>query len=276
MVGDYVSFRLLGYRWSMRCFLRITAAVSSLALFGADLGVRAADYFGHPVPIGARVSGPWSMGDANWWIAGGTVGLGVFTALLWWTTLRSVRVAEQALVMAERPWLACDVTMRSPLTYDEQGSLTLAFAYTVSNLGKTPAMRVTVDSRLVAPAIGVDEAFSIARSQKLYANEIRKRKFIFLDHVIFPGRNHQWNWRLYKQKEELNRVTEKVGGAISLTLIGIVSYQSTFDPKRHHTWFAYDIRRNEKGQPLININEGDIPIGGLAFQHSPSAEWFAD
>jgi hypothetical protein len=243
------------------------------------------------------------------WFTLGLVGVGIGQAVMFFVQLRymrrgmrdaeqaacaalksaqaaetQARIAERALVASERAWVSVDVRINSDLTFDSQGSARIGFSFTLNNVGRSPATRVQVHSKMfittptqgVAPPTDEVEEYTRFRSERI-APESQQD---FLSYVVFPGDhpreisviqtiNHQ---QIEDAKEAWRQMAPGVDFKyIAVSVIGCVTYRTTLDNVVHHTGFLMWLRRRRTdiSSGMLNLEERAVPVDGLALYHSP-------
>lgn len=232
---------------------------------------------------------------SEWWLVCLTAALALFTAWLVIETRRlvdeasktskrqegemkqSLSIATQAAqaaekaanasLVAQRPWLSCNVEVSGPLTYSPEGDAKFDFRFTVTNVGHSPAMgvRLTPNLNLMSPK----HEHSILMLQRMadhnHGMPVRSGAVLVpgavplgdaeLGLVLFPGEKQIFNYRLPLKREEIERSCEDIKPDMHFfpELFGLVTYTYPLATIRAETGFVF---RVEKAQ-------GDGRFGGV-------------
>jgi hypothetical protein len=188
-------------------------------------------------------------------------------------------------VATQRPWLtAANIAVGGPLFYNVNGAnFTLQFV--VKNVGHSPATHVWIETRVAAPAPGVDTNFDPRVFQQTLLDEMKTRPPLPFGVTIFPGDTITQNIQVSIPAEELKRVTQKIE-SIHPMIIGAIEYGFVFEDGRHRTGFIVEVRRSDRPRPesdakkrypgAIFPDEGDIPAADLQLIRSILGGEYAD
>jgi hypothetical protein len=175
-------------------------------------------------------------------------------------------------IASQRPWVYADVTVVGPWKWDINGaSVTLLFV--LKNIGRSPALHVSVDPEIYAIAVGVDKTIDPIGKQREICNKMRQRPYMVYDfsHTIFPGNSAESQIIIHLGKEEIARLTQEVE-FITPQIVGCIDYTFVFEQEHHQTGFLFDIL-SRKG--IFSPKTGDIPPDQLIF-HSSFGGTFAN
>lgn len=192
--------------------------------------------------------------------------------------------AKKSLIAAQRPWIIVDPSIGGPLTYSVNG-LSVTLRLTLKNVGRSPAKNVWVDGKLLAPAIGIDQAFNPGNALNELVENLKNRPAVPWGHMIFPNTSISYEHTWSVSKEELERITAEVK-FLHLTVIAAATYYTVFDDVSHQTGFAVGIRRKDKPRPksdkknrsrtAIFIDDGDMTEEDLQLIFDPTVGGYAD
>lgn len=240
------------------------------------------------------------------WLTGSTVALAVFTlvlaiftALMWVATYRlalhSKKTGDQqatdtkaaleiardaanaskksadASLIALRPWLSCKVEITEPLSFNEAGDPIFKITFIVENVGKTPAMSVSLSFptlNLFAP--GVEH--SILKLQRLASlnrglgvpvktppgyHEPPPGVIVNpVGRVLFPGETHREHLAMPISKAQIVESCKDISPETHFwpELIVLVSYVYNLAETRADTGYVFTIKRNN-GIPPFKLGE---------------------
>lgn len=181
-------------------------------------------------------------------------------------TTQANKLSKDIFVSTERPWVTADIAVGGPLQYNVNG-LNITLLFMLKNIGHSPATNVSVDLRLVAPAIGIDAIYNPTATLREMVAQSKSRPLAPWGHLLFPSEPLNQQISTTIGKDELARITQKAE-FIHLTAIGCITYGFVFDAGLHHTGFILDIRRSDTPRPestaknrhpaAIFPDEGDI------------------
>jgi hypothetical protein len=110
-----------------------------------------------------------------------------FTILMWCANKKAAEAAKSAadtaakqLEMTDRPWVAIEVAITSPLIYDDKG-VRLDFSFVPKNIGHSPAQNVLIAPELLPVFMGDDVSEAQKRICKSAAQDT-----VFPKYVLFP------------------------------------------------------------------------------------------
>ncbi len=143
---------------------------------------------------------------------------------------------------ADRPWIAVDVSITSPLTYDGRG-VSMEFNIIPKNVGRSPAQNIWLSPKLVPAFMGDD----VSKTQKLICENAQPPLTGLQSYVLFAGDHYVQPEGLGLSAEEINAHWGKLPpgmhppDGIPLVPIGCVDYTYTSSPRHHQTGFALDV-----------------------------------
>jgi hypothetical protein len=191
--------------------------------------------------------------------------------------LRATHIAEI------RPWLTLEVKP-SKLYYNVNG-LNLTVICRVRNIGHSPAKNVWIDTRLHAPAIGIEFSFNPLVIQTSAVAAVKARPDAPFGSLLFPDQTLRLQISMSIGRGEIERLTKEVQ-FLSLHMMAVVDYGFVVDASRHQTACLYDIQRTDRPRPesaeknrapnAVFIDEGDIAAEDLVIRPSIIAPAYAD
>jgi hypothetical protein len=178
----------------------------------------------------------------------------------------SDRLATTALrqfEITDRPWLAVDVSIIGPLTFNEQGG-NITFRIVAENVGRSIALNATVHAKMIIPDFDGDLFREVLAEQLRVCKEAHSR---FMAYAVFPGRKSVSDWSFGLGPAELERGCIATSNFFHLYIVGCVDYQFSGHDTHHQTRFIYGVNRTDKsGRPLALSMENDIPLEHLFLQ----------
>jgi hypothetical protein len=199
-------------------------------------------------------------------------------------TARQATLARRSLHQEHRPWLRIEnieLTSGWTITPDEAR---ISIALTVRNVGRTPARGVTLN-----PRIHIKWHVPAGEAQREAANALDAMP-LHWGNTIFPDQTLRFQHGLTIGKSEweahfaeMNSMFPGSSGheIFTLAVIGTVLYGTIFDKKRHHTGFAFEVRRAEYtdhhgGRSVaFGPNSGDVSQSDLTI-HLPWSDVLVD
>jgi hypothetical protein len=238
-----------------------------------------------PPPTLAKAATDEAIAKYTKWLAISTMLLVLATGLLYVSGERNVDVARQsvrvaqvatkaatdiatkALVAGQRAWIRIDdITIGGGGLSISKDGVTAPIAFVVTNIGNSPAIKLSHHAKLIATAAGV----SVPEEQAKICDQAKSQRwesgFTLFPNEQFP-RNlgvGQYSYGTNLSKEEIERGLEasKDKKHLSLIVVGCVDYTFSTDPDTHHqTPFIRTINKNEPS--LISIEDNLIPPGKL-------------
>lgn len=213
---------------------------------------------------------------ARWqtFIAGfGTVLVAVallYTAKATTAAIEANRISREAYFADQRPWIAFDAKLNGPITYGVNGC-SISFEFTLSNVGKTPAMHTDVSYEIIHEWGDMD----MAKHQRRISDRVAANNAEGYGNTIFPGQVFPSSYGGMISREELERGLalwqsryNDSAYMISLHLVGCVFYRSSITNAQHQTGF---IRQVYRTAPRLGFAfrpaEGDVPLENLVLLH---------
>ncbi len=185
----------------------------------------------------------------------------------------SAETARKAYERTDRPWLAVDIGIISPLTFNEQGGH-LTFRISTINIGRSVALNATINPAIFAqrPESGMLENVHNAQAQACQSIDSR-----FMSYAMFPNQpytvEHTFGFTVPER-------TEAIGSDFfMLYLVGCIDYQFSGHDVHHQTRFIYEIHATPAENPrdiLALANNQDVPIERLLLQKSFMGGDYAD
>lgn len=166
-------------------------------------------------------------------------------------------------IASQRPWVYADVTVVGPWKYDVNGAnITLLFV--LKNIGRSPALRVSVHPEIYAIALGVDKTTDPIGKQREICDRVKKRPYMTYDlsDTIFPETSVEMRITIGIGKDEIARLTKEIEFIVP-QIIGCVDYTFVYEQEHHQTGFLFDII-SLKGP--FSAKTGDIPPDQLVLR----------
>ena len=178
---------------------------------------------------------------------------------------QSVRVAERQLIADSRPWIKLQsIAAIAPLRFlpDENGNARggLDIAVTLKNVGKTPALNVSVYTRFLAvPFAGG------MKLRDLFADVLARRAASTLDLglTLFPDDVQRSDHNLTLPSSEIDQAVKllKLPGksAILPGILICIAYDMPSTGKTHETGLVIHVGQRSLGGQLVEAVSGEIP-----------------
>lgn len=187
---------------------------------------------------------------------------------------RSAKASEATLIGTQRPWVSVDVGTKGPLVITDTGEIRLDMVFNMKNVGKSPALNVQVEPKLVSfmnregnPLHKLRDLCQQTRQKPLADQSI-------LGHTIFPEENLLLSNGLVITVDEVKKSSwigyDHEGFAIDL--IGCVSYRTAFDDGIHLTQFMGQLRKHNPERPGMHIC---FRFGEKRLEQSQYALWMS-
>jgi hypothetical protein len=190
------------------------------------------------------------------------------------STLRAIErqadLMERQILVAERPWISPTVTITTGLTFHPHGVLTMGVSIKLSNLGKSPAVRIAILTKFYFPSHVVP---GLAEVRSNLCREATETEFPWGQIVFGSGeQSYVENWGVAAKTEEVDRAS--IGnGLYPLMLLVCIGYRSTINPEaRYYTAISYNLHRvdpNYPGQDFVFKRGEDVPLDLLRITLSP-------
>ena len=188
---------------------------------------------------------------------------------------KQVGIMREQLETADRPWLAVDVSIASPLTYTPQDGVRITLNIVTKNVGKSPAQNISMEPKLVSAGMGTD----VRAKQNELCENIAKGETGFPGSIVFPGFDNGQQFGIGLSKDDIDVFWGKdrlarfgnVIDPIPIAVIGCVDYTFASSgenpPAHHHTAFVYDVLMKDKG--LVLKSKTPLAPGSLILmQHA--------
>jgi hypothetical protein len=178
-----------------------------------------------------------------------------------------IEIAQRQFELTGRPWLAFSVRPVSPLTFGDQGSMSLTLSLTARNVGRSVAVNVTINARIIVAKF-LSAQQQIIDEQRLVCRSVFTE---VLSYVVFPEEAHTAPISFNLDGRTLEKGRSPNTHIIDLFLVGCVDYQFSGHDRHHQTRFAYEIRRKTVDFPksigVIMIGES-VPLEHVYLQKS--------
>jgi hypothetical protein len=213
---------------------------------------------------------------ADWAIAAMMLiiaGAAFWSAFIFNSQLRALRKHFEA---TDRPWIRAEPEVESPITFHDNGDLSMSVTFILNNVGRSVATDVTVYSGALVPKPDGVEHFHepIERQVELCAKDQPYAMTISL----FPNEIKQFNvgFRISHEEIESNLVPPPPGvpdlrpaKRINPVLYGCVDYKFSSLPQRHQTGFMYNVVGTNPKNPnvpyLIVVGE-TLPAANIVLE----------
>ena len=158
--------------------------------------------------------------------------------------VREASVMQKQFEAADRPWIAVDVSINSPLTYDKNGAH-IGFDISPKNIGRSTAQNIAVQVGLKTSTMGDD----LSKIVKRICNGIAAQHGRWpLRYVLFPGDRFIQPTILGESSDEIDsyfrgQLPLEAGPVdlIPITLVGCIDYTYESSPRHHQTGIAIDV-----------------------------------
>jgi hypothetical protein len=194
----------------------------------------------------------YSLQRYGFWVSLGTLLiLGVYTVFTGITVCQirrqssalsaQVGIMQKQLEATDRPWISIDAAV-SRWTFDSAHGVQVEFIFTPTNVGRSPAQNIWIDSALILATMGDD--VSAAQKQRCEARAQGKIPHDLPGYVLFPGRHYDQPIGLQisgadTKSSKYARLTDR--GIIPIAVVGCVDYVYGLSHGHHQTGFAFDI-----------------------------------
>jgi len=171
-------------------------------------------------------------------------------------------VANQALVVSNRPWISVEPKLLSGLSYDSTGDGHITIGFDLKNVGHSPADIITP----------VSSKFFIRFGGHPKINETQRE---WCAAPAYSGTGSKYGFTLFPDEtsdaEQVSQLIERNDVAILRervqtdnvvpVLLGCVKYTFVFDSKEHHTGFIRHLRWADPASSYGRIDpaKGNIP-----------------
>jgi hypothetical protein len=165
-------------------------------------------------------------------------------------TKDATAATREALQGTQRPWVKADVSIADTLKIDDNAATT-AVNISLTNVGRSPAIYVWVQTRLIAVTSQMQPDKELRRMSERARHETRPADFGW-GTTLFPDDTDVLNARITLDKKEIAAglgQPSMTPDSFGLALIGFVEYQFSMDSQRHQTGFTFWIFRQD-GEPI--------------------------
>lgn len=186
-----------------------------------------------------------SIKNATWAAFYAVAAYAVVTTFMWCQMMKQTRILDQQLALArdaDRPWVAVDVAIDSPLIYDGD-SIRIGFDISPKNIGRSPAQNIFINPALKPVFMGDD----LRDLQKHICENAQPAQEGLQTYLLFPGDHYTQPFGLGISVEEINShwgkkpTGMKIPDPIPLGLVGCIDYTYEASSRHHQTGFALDV-----------------------------------
>jgi hypothetical protein len=195
-------------------------------------------------------------------------------------------VMQKQLEAADRPWMAVDASVSTPLTYDNTG-VHIGFNFMLSNTGRSPAQNVRIYPELTATVLLTNSTEAQKRVCELAASRTDTAWLAgFPGYTVFPGTPQTQGWGLQLSPNDItefwhpHKIVLPPGAvfypqppyaAPPMGLIGCVDYTFQASSRDHQTGFAFELMA-----PQIFVGDAQIEPSRLSLVKTPAGNYFAN
>jgi len=208
------------------------------------------------------------------------VGVGaIFVALCTLQAIhRQANIMERQIAAMERPWIAVNVSVASPLQFnrkDRKGNAGLNFTFSLKNVGHSVAVGVNAEAKIIA---WKDDLAQPIKRQRNFCDEVRQSMVDPSERgiTLFPDEQTVQIIGFEISSVDVESAVLPFKGTegkyFSPVLVGCVDYQFSHSPTHHQTRFIYQIQRRNSDQPFrpLRIEVGkDLPVSDVVL-----TRWF--
>jgi hypothetical protein len=183
-----------------------------------------------------------------------TLIVAVMSIITGFAAKESADTAARQLEMTDRPWVAVDVSITSPLAYNDKG-VEVEFSFTPKNIGHSPAQNVLIDPQLLPIFMGDD----VREIQKNICDSAAKAQSRMPRYVLFPEEPYTQPFGLSMSSESIiahwGKQPPGMGqpDPIPIALVGCVDYTYETSRRHHQTGFAIDVLMKDGRLPLRSL-----------------------
>lgn len=175
----------------------------------------------------------------------------------------AAKTASDSLDVTQRPWITEIAQIGGPILFSVNG-LTVAFLFTIDNVGHSPASNVWINGRLInsmhdgMPPLTAYRRFCEGAPTSMMLGE-----------TVFPGGHPmQTQWTFTIPWDEINGT--QAPSIVAPILYGCVAYRYGLSNTQHFTPFRYDVFQSDR-RVLVHDGgftptTGEIPIQMLRLQ----------
>ena len=185
---------------------------------------------------------------------------------------------QNQLAITDRPWVKGEPQAWSPVTFPNNGDLSINVTFALDNVGHSVATDVTIYAGAFVPNWDGNQHFKqpLERQREL-CGKVQPSPLTL---TLFPGDTKQFNVGLGISKKEIesnivppppgmNNPPNPPGKRTDPVLFGCVDYQFSNLPGHHQTGFIYNIVRTDPKTPNVPylIIVGDtLPSANVSLQ----------
>lgn len=210
-----------------------------------------------------------SLRWATWFTFGAVVVYAFITLLIYYANNKAANAAKTAadtakiqLELSERPWVVARVSVGGNFTFRADGSASFIGSIVLKNIGKSPAIGIDPEYRLVIPA--KEKIFTEpAEQQKDLCDPLRKRKGktgLGILNVLFPDEETpplSFSTNVSKEVIDFGKMKFPNDPAnvfyIQPVIVGCTDYLFGFAPEHHQTGFIYQLYRVDPTRPNLPL-----------------------
>jgi hypothetical protein len=145
-----------------------------------------------------------SVAKATWAIAG----LSFVTIIVGYWQYSAIKGQLDEMRDEQRPWVSVDpkdgLGISQPLTFKDAMGVGFRVAYKLRNTGKSPALHVRFQAKIVFLPMKESSVIEISRSQDRFCEPIRNIADEFYDNIVFPGDEIGGDWPLGASQSDVN------------------------------------------------------------------------
>jgi hypothetical protein len=137
---------------------------------------------------------------------------------------RQARIAENALIAEQRPWVSFDlrqITLVSGISYDVVGAR-FTIRFVLKNTGRTPAAGVWIDAFVYS--LGQNAPSPTVKRAELLAEDKKRVSLPPWGVTIFPGDEYEIRQDMYVYKDEVEKVKSSDVKFLAPVIIARVNY----------------------------------------------------
>jgi hypothetical protein len=189
---------------------------------------------------------------------------------------RQLVIMRKQFEVTDRPWIQAEPKVESPITFHDNGDLSMSVTFILNNVGHSIATDVTVyGGALVPKPEGVEHFRQPLERQAELCGKVDPYAMTI---TLFPNESKQFNvaFRVSHQEIEANLAPPPPGmpdllpaKRTHLVLVGCVDYQFSSLPKHHQTGFIYNVVGTNSKNPnvpyLIGVGE-TLPAANIALE----------
>lgn len=197
-----------------------------------------------------------------------------------WYQFKASRDQLQSMKFDQRPWISLEMQPEGPLVRDENNGLAYTFAYSLNNVGRSPAFNVMftalmmplADRKETGPASGgfsYPEPVAARRrtvAQTCQENDVARAQG--MGEVLFPNAAQNRRWKAHSPGPAR-------GWVPGFAVVACVEYQFSGDPTVHKTVRVFDLMPREYGK-MIHLDASNGDTQELVFFPHPVEGFSAD